>query len=128
MKNTGNNAVKPITYSEFEFINGKYKFELMGDYVVVHTMDSTRATLHRKDKSFILNTALRKLTISKRAMALWEEYFNPEFTLLEVQYAINSLVVTYQDVTVDDVLNILERGNTKVLKSNESDYNEIKGE
>ena len=128
MKNTGNNAVKPITYSEFEFINGKYKFELMGDYVVVHTMDSARATLHRKDKSFILNTALRKLTISKRAMALWEEYFNPEFTLLEVQYAINSLVVTYQDVTVDDVLNILERGNTKVLKSTESDYNEIKGE
>lgn len=128
MKNTAKNAVRPITYSEFEFINNKYKFELMGDYIVVHTLDSERATLHKKDKSFILNTALRKLTISKRAIALWEEYFNPEFTLLEVQYAINSLIVTYQDVTVDDVLNILERGNTKVLSSNESDYNEIKGE
>ena len=49
-------------------------------------------------KGFSLKSPIRKITISKDAMKIWKENYAEEYSLIEVQNAINTLMITYQDV------------------------------
>ena len=55
----------------------------------------------------------RRIKITKNAIDLWSEKYIDEYSLIEVQNAINTLIVTYQTVTQEHVTGQLERTRSK---------------
>lgn len=106
--------LKALTKDELEFLNSKYKFKLMDNYVVVSCVGFDRKVLHEIDKPFTLTTPIRRITITPKAIKCWIEQFKDKYSLLEVQNSINTLIITYQDISIDDIKIILERNNSLI--------------
>ena len=68
-------------------------------------------------KSFSLKSPLRKVTIQKDTMKWWKERYMEDYTLIEVQSAINNLIITYQDVNESQL--------DRELKKLKSKYNNL---
>ena len=111
------NNTRALSQAEIEYLNDRYSFELIGDYIITKVKGYDRKVLHDIDKSFVLNTPIRKISISKEAIDLWMNFFRLDgYTLIDVQNAISSLIVTYQDVTEPDVKSILDRKVKEIKK------------
>lgn len=106
--------LRALSKTELDFLKEKYKFELFGDFIVTSCAGIDRKILHPINKSFAINTPIRKITISELAIKMWIEHFQSNYNLLEVQNAISSLIVTYQDISVEDVGKILAKGGTLI--------------
>ena len=104
---TGN--VKALTDEELKYALSKYEFELLGDYVAVKA--SNRKTLHPRAQGFSLLLPLerRRIKVTPAAVDLWEKKHLKKYSLLEVQNAINTLLVTLQKPTDCGVAEQLER-------------------
>ena len=109
---TGN--TKALTNDELKYILGKYQFNLVGDYILV--LANGRKTLHDKTKGFSLLLPLerRRVKIGTDAIDLWINKFMEKYSLIEVQNAINTLIVTYQKPTNQNVEGQLERTRSKL--------------
>ena len=105
---------KALTKDELEFLDSKYKFELIDKYIIVSCSGFDRKVLHEIDKPFSLNTSIKKLTITKEAIDFWIYKFKDNYSLIDVQNAINSLIVTYQDITLPEIELVLHRQNLLV--------------
>lgn len=88
--------IRILTKAERDYFNKKYIFEIIDNKILVKVKDYNRITAHEISKNFSLNTKLRKLTISKEAIKLWSEKFYGKYSLIDVQNAINQLLITYQ--------------------------------
>lgn len=107
--------LKALLPEELEYINLKYNFEILEDkYIVVSCNDYNRKTLHNANKSFILNTSIRHITITLDAINYWKNNFKENYTLMDVQNAINELILTYQDVSIKSLNKQLLRKNSKI--------------
>lgn len=106
--------IKALTNEELKFIVEKYHFELFENYVVVST--NNRKTLHDKSTSFSLLLPLerRRIKITSRAIDLWIEKYIDKYSLIEVQNAINTLTVTYQNPNEENIDGQLKRTKTKL--------------
>ena len=106
--------IKALTNEELKFVIQKYQFELFADNIIVSTMG--RKTLHYKNESFSLLLPLerRRIKITKNAIDYWIDRYLKKYTLIEVQNAINSLVVTYQSITNENLDSQLERTRSKL--------------
>lgn len=112
----GNNT-RALNSEELEFLNDRYSFELIDEYIVTKVKGYDRKVLHDIDKSFVLNTPIRKITITEEAIKYWIHHFRKMGrTLLDVQNAINSLIVTYQDVSKNEVENALNNKIDEIKK------------
>ena len=109
---TGN--TKALTNDELKFIVDKYEFSLFQDFVVVST--NNRKTLHDRTKGFslLLPLARRRVKITPKAIELWIENYMSKYSLIEVQNALNTLVVTYQSLSKDNINAQLERSRSKL--------------
>lgn len=109
--------IKVLSDSELAYLKEKYVFgkAIVEDkiYVVVKCKDYNRMVLHDSAKKFTINTPIKRITISKEAIYLWKtELF--DYSLIEIQNAINSLVVTYQDLTINDIKEQIKNNNLKI--------------
>lgn len=106
--------IRALTDEELEFIKNKYNFELVGDFICVSTNGYDRKVLHSIDKPFSINS-IRKVTISKPAIDAWINKFRAMgYSLVEVQNAMSVLIVTWQDITDEEVENQLARKTSKI--------------
>lgn len=108
--------LRALTDEELEYIVNNYVFELKGQDIMVMKKGYGLKTLHTIDKSFSLKTKLRRVTISKDAIDLWIEKYQSKYSLIEVQAAISRLIVTYQDLTEDEIAKQLEKSNKNIKK------------
>lgn len=108
------NNVKILTDEELEFLESRYYFEINDNMILVKIHNYNRATAHSIDKSFALNTKVRKIDITPTAIDIWNNYFKDKYSLFKVQNAINILIMTYQTPDVSDVREQLERGTPKI--------------
>lgn len=71
-----------------------------------------RITYHSIKENFKINFfKLNKLmTISKEAIDMWLQIGVEDYTLISVQNAMNYLYITYQDITKEKILKILNKG------------------
>lgn len=111
--------LKALTDEELAYLQKTYKFELMGDYIAVSCSTATGATYNRKtlhivSEPFTLSTKVRKITITTQAINLWIDKYKDNYSLMEVQNAINLLIITYQDVTEQNIETQLKRGQAKI--------------
>lgn len=109
---TGN--IKALTTDELHFVLSKYKFSLFENYILVES--NGRKTLHDKTKGFSLLLPLerRRIKITTKAIDFWVDKYLEKYSLIEVQNAINTLVVTYQNVTNENLKGQLERARSKL--------------
>ena len=108
-----------LTEDERKYFNEKYTFVVKDHAVLVKVKDYDRTTAHPLTQKFTLKTILRKLTISVEALQLWSERFHKKYkstttnddvyTLIDVQNAINMLIVSYQSISFENVYDILKR-------------------
>lgn len=109
MARLGNN-IKLLEKDELMYIVNNFKFEIMGDYIKVDTLVFDRPTLHSADKDFKIYWAKgRSLTINKKVIDLWKNYF-PKESLIIIQYAYNILRLGYIDsINEKDINNVLNK-------------------
>ena len=100
------NNIRLLTLNELQMFKEKYTFELEGLFVFVNTKNFNRTTIHPKNAAFSINYNSRKITITPETIELWENHFK-NVNLIEVQNAVNRLVLMYQKPQVEDVAKIL---------------------
>lgn len=99
-----------------KFAKENYKFDIMGDFVVVTAIKLNRKCLHPIDENFYIKIYTRKLTITKDTISLWMDKYKNECSLIELQNAINQLVLTYQNVNDTNIKSIL-KGNCVTINN-----------
>ena len=112
-----------LSADEHKYFNEKYRFSIKDDSVLVQINGFNRTTAHPLTKSFSLKTPVRKLTISTQALKIWSENFYgniryqvnkvDKYTLIDVQNAINILIVSYQEINFENVLDVLKNHSEK---------------
>lgn len=102
-KNNMARNVKALNDLELHYIKTKYSFELQGDYIYVSYTEYNRKVVHSINENFILSTKVRKVTVTKDAIEQWIKYYKDDYSLIEVQNAINILIVTYQPVNKENI-------------------------
>ena len=90
--------LKALTIDELKYFLDRYVITTAGNYIVVECKTLNRKTLHDLDKDFQLSTPVRKINISKQAIDIWVKDYIDTYSLIEVQNAINTLIITYQNV------------------------------
>lgn len=86
------------------------------DYIATSCAGYDRTVLHDINKSFSINTSIkRKISISEKAINLWLKKYLNKYSLIEIQNAINTLLVTYQDLTDDNISSQLERKKARII-------------
>lgn len=101
------NNIRLLSKDELnEFIN-RYSFEITEKYIIVKVNGFNRPTLQHKNEMFSISCKGRYLNITPESIKLWENNFK-EYSLIEVQQAINKLYLMYQEtVNVKDIKKIL---------------------
>ena len=95
--------VKALSDEDLAYIVKNYTFELLKNYIVVSKNGYGMKTIHDINKSFFIKIPTRRVNITKHAIELWINKFMNTYSLIEVQAAINKLIVTYQDLNVSDI-------------------------
>ena len=107
--------LRALTDEELEYMNDKYEFEVFNNqYIVVKTKGYNRTTLHPIDQQFALSSSIRKVTISVQAIKLWIDKYMGKCSLIDVQNAISTLIVTYQDVNETTIDECINKKSTKI--------------
>lgn len=109
---TGN--IKALTNDELKFVVSRYEFQSVDNYVIVHC--NNKNTIHDKSTAFSLLLPLerRRIKITTRAIDLWDKKYLNKYSLVEVQNAINTLIVTYQNPNEENIDGQLKRTRAKL--------------
>lgn len=113
------NNVRLLTDQEMEFVKNKYNFILIDDKsMMVRSKIRHRETIHELNRSFVINIKkLRTVRFSVDAMEIWKELKESlKPNLLDVQQAVNKLVITFQDINTNNVCKILSGKDIKLIK------------
>jgi len=111
------NNIKILTDVQLAKLNSKYLFILDGDDIVVSNRNYSRDTRHPKNKSFAINSKIRKVTFSIDAINYWIECVTNDivdYSLFDIQQAVNKLYVLYQPINFKSVMKILKTESTKI--------------
>lgn len=113
------NNVRLLTDKELDILNYKYTFEIEDNNILVKLNHIDRITYHDIDKPFSINVKnLRKITFSLDAIEIWKSLYNdePRPNLFEIQQAVNKLIITYQQVNIENVKALLNGQSIKIKK------------
>lgn len=104
---TMNNA-KLLSDKEIEYLNDKFIFSVdeNGD-VVVENKYYNRRTVHDYQKTFSLNTRVRKITFNPEIIRIWKEFNTNglKCTLFDVKQAVTKLYISYQELSDENIEN-----------------------
>lgn len=106
--------LKALTEEELDYMKDKYSFKLFENYIVVTCKGYNRTTLHEINSPFEIRSPLRKIKISKQAINLWITKYQNTYSLVEVQNAISTLIVTYQEVNSENIDSCIKRNSTRI--------------
>lgn len=108
------NNVKLLTQEDFELLNSKFEITIEDNKIVVKNKTMKKNTYHDIDKPFHINAKkIRKICFTMDAINIWKELYK-EFTLFQIQSCVNRLILTYQQVNIKNVKEILTKYNLKI--------------
>lgn len=94
---------KIFTHDELDFWNSRYKIWIADNRIFKQSTKNSQTTAHPIDKSFLLATPTKHVTITLEDIKWWKDYFYDVYSLVEVHYAISVLKNTYQPITVGNI-------------------------
>ena len=109
--------IKALTDEDLYYFDKNYNFELIENkkYILVYCKSyPNRKTIHSVDEGFNISGGKRKLKITKKAIDLWINKYYNQYSLIQVQNAISTLIVTYQSLTENDIEEQLKRKTAKI--------------
>ena len=106
--------LKALSLEELKYFLDRYNIDLIENYIVVTCKTLNRKTLHDLDKGFPLSTSIKKINITKQAIDIWRKSYIGYYSLIEVQNAINTLIITYQNVNDSQIKEQLKRTKSKL--------------
>lgn len=98
---------KIFTNEELKFWNERYNIWIENDMIFKQSTKNSQTTAHSLDKSFLLATPNKRVTMTVEDINWWKNQFYGAYTLVEVHYAISVLKNTYQKITVENIENLL---------------------
>lgn len=107
------NNVRIMDKEMLDKLKSKFRFEVNGDYIIVHNSYFNRPTMHPLHKDFkIYFDKGRSVNINYEIIDLWINYFADKYNLLDIQNAYNILRTGYQDdLQKEDIENVLNKIN-----------------
>lgn len=114
MDNVKNTRI--LTKEELEYLVEKYKFRMLNDTTIgVKTTTCVRENTHSALERFTINTPIKRITITPAAITYWKQ-LKKKPHLIAVQNALNILSITYQEISVEEIANQIEKNSTKILE------------
>lgn len=112
------NNIKILTLDQLRQLNDKYEFEYDDESVIVKNKHYDRTTKHPRNKTFALNSKIRKVTINSDIISKWIELCEAgeEYSLLDVMQAFNKLYLMFQPMDIEHLKKMLERDSIRVKK------------
>lgn len=104
--------IKTLSVDELKYFLDRYDIKLTDNYILVYCSDPKRKTFHDIG-DFNLVTPIRKIKISKQAIDIWKERYMDDYSLIEVQNAINFLTITYRNINNSQLDNQLRKIRSK---------------
>lgn len=112
------NNVKLLTKNELLRLNSQYIITYDDNNIIVGNRHYNRTTLHDRNKSFFINSKVRKITLTTSAIEIWiklqEEKEFKDYTLFDVQNAVNMLYVMYQPCELKEVKKVLTKESLRI--------------
>lgn len=111
--------IKILTDDELRYLKEKYYFEITqsldgSKYIAVKTSTCNRKVLHDASKTFTINTAIKRVSITSEAVSYWQ--LLPEYDLFTIQNTINILLITYQEISKDEIIKQIKINRIKILQ------------
>lgn len=110
------NNIKLLTPAQLDKLNEKYIFDVDDENIIVRLRNYNRITKHPKNKTFHINSKIRKVCFSLDAINIWlsirESYKN--YSLFDVQQAVNTAYITYRPIDIQNVLTLLKNPTFKI--------------
>lgn len=106
------NNVKLMTTVELNELKEKYSFELNNsNNILVKTKTNSRLTYHNINKPFRINIIGKRVVVfSKDAIDIWKDLYEKyNYSLLDVQNAVNKLYISFQEINKENVQKILSK-------------------
>ena len=101
--------IRLLTKEERKFFKDNYKFVIKEDVILVTFNGYGRIVAHPLNEDFSISSKIRKIKITKEAISLWQKKFqNTDFNVVNVQNAMNALIISYQGTDFNDVKKQLE--------------------
>lgn len=113
------NNVKLLTPLQYKNLKAKFDFDYDEEngLVLVKYQNGNRhrITKHPINETFSLNALrIRKITFGSDTLAIWKDlYKDNKIYLIDVQDAVNRLSIMLQPITKENVINMLEKLNSK---------------
>jgi|SRR5690554_1298971 len=94
--------IKLLTDEQLQSLKEKYDIELQKNKVFVKLKTRNHTVMHDMNEAFSLRCDDRRVTISPKAMQMWQKHFK-RYSLFDVQHAINQLAMDRINATSTNV-------------------------
>lgn len=104
------NNIHVLTKDELSYFKKNYKFTLKDDLVIVSSINHYKhSVVHQINEKFTISAKPCRITLNTQALSLWAKHYRKNFSPVEVQNAINKLLVTYQIPSKKDLDLLLKK-------------------
>ena len=100
--------IKLLSRSDRFYLNQRYSFSVNGDYVLVKVSTCRKVTPYKKLTPIKIVTKVRVITISVKALTLWERAYIGRYSPIDIQNAINALVISSREASDEAIAEMLE--------------------
>jgi len=102
-----------LTKDELKEFNS-YSVETRNRNLYITPSNWNRTTVHPMNKDFIVQSKSRKIILHTYSMKIWSKYFKNEYSVFDIENAINTLTILYQDITNENIVKILQKENLQI--------------
>jgi len=95
--------IKLLDKDQLSYLKNKYIISIKAEKVCVELINRNQRTLHDMSEAFSVRSKNRRVTINPFAIEIWKENFYNEYTIFDVQNAINELIVEKQNLDIDTI-------------------------
>ena len=116
---------KILSEHDLDFLESKYTitYNSSTNMLFVQLNGCNRCTAHSVDKKLTMTVlsgcSIKRITFSKEMINMWlqlNESEDVQCSLFKVHQMTTKLYLTYQDVTLKNVKNLINRGTTEIKK------------
>lgn len=106
--------IKLLSDDDIDCLKRKYVVDIKDDYLTIKASSINRLTYHNLNDKIRVKVNGRSLLITPNTITFWKNNFK-DYSIFEVQNVINTLQVLYQEVTLENVDNLLKRKHSKII-------------
>ena len=111
------NNLSILSKDDLKYLNDTYEITIDDNQsmLFVKPKHYDRTVCHPTNRNFAINSKVKKVTITVEAIEIWKKHFK-EYSLFDVQNAINTLIIMYQHPEETNVLEQLKKTDNRIKR------------